>query len=228
MLLLHGGFETADYWKLLTGPLGEHFTTIAVDSRGHVRTTGTAASMTYSRLARDAVGLLDHLGIESAHLVGHSDGGSTTLHLLVDFADRVTSATLIGTPYSTANYPPNVMAHLRKFLADARAGTALRRHAAIYREMAPRPDYWPTLLDKVGEMWLTEPQFTLETLSAVRRPVLVLDAGADQFLPSSVFKALAEAIPNAKLKSIPNGTHNVVLEHPEEVVAAVLDFIRSR
>ena len=86
------------------------------------RTKGSNAPITYGRMAFDAIGLLDYLGIHSAHVIGHSDGGCTTLHLLIDYSDRVRSATLIGTPFNTDNYPPKVFEELQnamRMLAQA-------------------------------------------------------------------------------------------------------------
>jgi pimeloyl-ACP methyl ester carboxylesterase len=227
LLLLHGGFESADYWQTQPyGLLGERFTAIAIDSRGQGRTTGTDAPITYAQMALDTVRLLDRLGLAAVHVLGHSDGGCIALHLLMSFAHRIKSATLIGTPFNTSNYPPAVMAQLRNLVSAARAGTALKGRAAAYRAVAPSPEYWWTLTKKLGDTWLSEPRFTIDELRSIRRRVLVIDADADPFLPSSVFRTLAGAIPKATLRSFAGGTHNVARESPEELVAAMCDLVR--
>jgi pimeloyl-ACP methyl ester carboxylesterase len=224
LMLLHGGFSTADAWKPLFAPLSQQFTLIAPDSRGQGRTSGTAAPITYGRMAHDAVGLMDYLDLDAVHVVGHSDGGCNALHLLVDFGDRLKSATLVGTPFNTANYPPDVFEHLRAWMADAKEGQDFFGRREQYRKIAPHPEYWPTLVEKLGQTWLTQPQFTVGELATVRTPVLVINAGADQYLPSAVFQQLASAIPGAQTHSVPKATHDVIHEYPQEMGTVIRQF----
>jgi pimeloyl-ACP methyl ester carboxylesterase len=227
VLLLHGGFGSSDHWKKIAPILASHFLLIEPDSRGQGRTTGTDAPITYGRMASDAVGLLDYLGIHSAHVIGHSDGGCTTLHLLVDFSDRLKSATLIGTPFNTDNYPPNVFEELQTAMRELRDGGDFAGLKARTTALLPDPAYWPVLVEKLGATWLTEPKFSVGELGTIKTRVLVVRAGADQYLPAFVFDQLAAAIPNSRIIDFPKATHNVANEFPAELAAGVLALAQS-
>ncbi len=64
---------------------------IGVDFQAQRRTADIDRDLTYANLASDVVGLLDHLGIERAHVIGHSMGGGTALELAVNHPDRLLS-----------------------------------------------------------------------------------------------------------------------------------------
>jgi pimeloyl-ACP methyl ester carboxylesterase len=117
LVLLHGGFGSSDVWDEYFPLLSDH-TVITPDSRGQGRTSIGDGPLTYGRMAGDVLRLLDYLGIGQAHFVGHSDGGCILFHLLIDYPDRVASATLIGAPYHTDNYSPQVYAAIQKIISS--------------------------------------------------------------------------------------------------------------
>ena len=69
---------------------------IGVDFQAHGRTADIDRDLTYANLASDVVGLLDHLGIERAHVIGHSMGGGTALELAVNHPERLLSVVPIS------------------------------------------------------------------------------------------------------------------------------------
>lgn len=224
VVFLHGGFGSSETWDGYFPLLGQSHRVIAPDSRGQGRTTIGRGPISYGRMAGDAVRLLDHLGIAKAHFVGFSDGGCTTLHLLTDYPDRVRSATLIGTPYHTDNYPPEVFAGFGKLLADL-AGSERARSA--YAARAPDPAAWPELVKRLGRTWLTQPAFTEGELGLIEAPVLIVKVDRDEFIPAPVFDRLRVLIPHARVLHLPEGTHRVPTERPAEIAAGIRSFIAS-
>ena len=69
---------------------------IAPDSRAQGRTTDSDKPLTYQLMADDMIELLDRLGIDSAHVVGWSDGGITALDMAIRYPDRVRSVAASG------------------------------------------------------------------------------------------------------------------------------------
>ena len=111
---------------------------IGVDFQAHGRTADIDRDLTYANLASDVVGLLDHFGIERAHVIGHSMGGGTALELAVNHSDRLLSVV----PISASVRPegdapgPGRSQHVRHLHSDAdRAG--LRRHGRRVRQGRP-------------------------------------------------------------------------------------------
>src|SRR5215210_4828936 len=97
LVLLHGGVMTIEltYASLLPVLTGRH-RVIGVDFQAHGRTADIDRDLTYANLASDVVGVLDHLGIERAHVIGHSMGGGTALELGVNHPGRLLSVVPIS------------------------------------------------------------------------------------------------------------------------------------
>src|SRR5215813_310472 len=92
LVLLHGGMLTIDLnFSTLIPSLADRHQLIGVEMQGHGRTADIDREITPAALASDVVGLLDQLGIDRAHVFGHSLGGAVTLELGVNHPDRVRS-----------------------------------------------------------------------------------------------------------------------------------------
>nr|VFJ88691.1 MAG: Pimeloyl-ACP methyl ester carboxylesterase [Candidatus Kentron sp. H]VFJ90803.1 MAG: Pimeloyl-ACP methyl ester carboxylesterase [Candidatus Kentron sp. H]VFJ96929.1 MAG: Pimeloyl-ACP methyl ester carboxylesterase [Candidatus Kentron sp. H] len=101
VLFLHGNLTSSTCWEEVMLSLPAGYRAIAPDQRGY----GDAdprkkinAKRGMGDLADDAVALLDYLGLEQAHIVGHSMGGSVIWQLLIDCPERFLTATLIASP----------------------------------------------------------------------------------------------------------------------------------
>jgi proline iminopeptidase len=86
-------------WEPQMREFGKRYRAIAYAARGYTPSDVPADKNAYSykNVMRDCVAVLDHLGIESAHIVGLSMGGYTTLQVGLNHPDRVRSMTLAGT-----------------------------------------------------------------------------------------------------------------------------------
>jgi pimeloyl-ACP methyl ester carboxylesterase len=95
VVLIHGLGANLAFWYLTVLPaLVSDFRVTLYDLRGHGRSEMPANGYSTPYLAFDLYALLDHIGIETAHLVGHSFGGEIALHFAVLYPDRVASLTL--------------------------------------------------------------------------------------------------------------------------------------
>jgi pimeloyl-ACP methyl ester carboxylesterase len=104
VLFLHGNLSSATWWEEVMVSLPPRYRAIAPDQRGFGEADPAAhidATRGMGDLADDAVALLDHLGIERAHVVGSSMGGSVAWRLLMDHAARILTVTQVapGSPY---------------------------------------------------------------------------------------------------------------------------------
>ena len=224
LLLLHGGLGAAGGWRPLIDAL-TGFDIIAPDSRGQGRTTDGDGPMTYGRMAADMVGLLDHLGIERAHFAGHSDGGCLALHLLVDYPDRVLTATLAGTPLHHDDYREGAVNWMRKAFDKMRAGDDPGGFRGTYEALNPNPARWPIVMEKLAATWLSQPMFTDQVLAVVIVPVLVIVNSGDGFLPREAFERAANLFPIAESVEV-EGTHINIVEHPVDTARAIQAFTK--
>lgn len=226
--LLHGGFSSAEQWRSWLPLLNDEYNVLLIDSPGHGRSRMIDGPLSYARMTAEIVRLLDQLDLRRAHFVGHSDGGVIALHLLNDFEERVETATLIGTPFHLRNYRD--MSALDAVFSDLenRSGEIYEvLFDSVYKPVEPDPNAFPDLVTKLKRTWLSEPFFSDRQLASMTRPVLVVSAGQDEFLPAAVFEETAALISRARLLSIPDGDHNVPMTHADAVVSGLRRFLES-
>jgi pimeloyl-ACP methyl ester carboxylesterase len=104
VLFLHGNASSATYWEETMTALPAGYRGIAPDQRGYGgadRSKKIDATRGMGDFADDAVALLDTLGIDKAHVVGHSMGGSVIWRMMMDYPQRILTVTLAapGSPY---------------------------------------------------------------------------------------------------------------------------------
>lgn len=95
VLALHGLASSANWYDTVAPLLQKDFRIIAPDQRGHGQTTQAPSGYDWASVAADAIGLLDHLGIEQAAVLGHSWGGNVAVNVAAKFPDRTTSLVMI-------------------------------------------------------------------------------------------------------------------------------------
>jgi pimeloyl-ACP methyl ester carboxylesterase len=130
VVLLHCGF-VADSWKPLIDKtnLGERYQLIAYHRRGYGRSTRPTGPVSMDQQAADCLSLMRHLGLERAHLAGHSYGGAVALELARQYPGAVRSlmlleAVLPGVPRDPADqqfFMETVMAAAQRYGAGDRA-----------------------------------------------------------------------------------------------------------
>jgi len=239
VIMIHGIFGDHTRWTQQAVPLSSEFKVITPDSRGRGRTSDGEGPLSYGRMAADMVGLMDHLGIRKAHMIGHSEGGGIVLHALVDYPDRVASAVLIGTFYNVNNKPAafqqrsgTIMDKLARDLplTEEEQKEVIEGPFAYFKQsllsQAPDPSRFSVVMAKMHSSFTTQPTYTLDVLRTINRPVLVVKAGNDALVPALVFDDLASSIPNAEVAEFPQAGHMVMVEQADEINQSVKDFIR--
>jgi pimeloyl-ACP methyl ester carboxylesterase len=232
MILLNGMWldTLTNYFAVpFMDALAKHYTVLTFDPRGQGRTTLGNGPITYGRFAADVVRLMDKLGLDSAHFIGHSDGGCIQLNLLIDFCDRVKTATLLGTPYSHNAYNTKTKTLFSDWFAQMTHGLDVAESSEIhelggrYRKVSPHPEKFHEMLLLQRKCYATEPNIGLRQLAGINRPVLVIAGGMDQFISKEHFKLLADTIPEAQRVDFPDMTHDIG-PHLAAIAKAASDF----
>jgi len=219
VLLLHGGFGNSNYFgHLIPALVSRGYRVIAMDSRGHGRSTRSDAPMTYHLMAEDVIGLLDHLDIPRVSLVGWSDGGCTGFDLALNHPGRLAGLFAFG-----AN--ADVSGDREGFDKTPVFAAYLARTPGEYRKLSPTPDQWDAFSAAVGKMWDTLPAFTAAQLRSITVPTVIADGEFDEAIKQSHDRYMADTIPGARLVILPHVSHFAMLQNPREFNAAVLDFL---
>jgi pimeloyl-ACP methyl ester carboxylesterase len=176
LVLLHGGMMTIDLtFAGLIPELATRHTVIAVEAQGHGRTADTDRPITPAALASDVVALLDHLGIDRAHVLGHSMGAATALELAVRHPDRVRSVV----PVSGSVRPEG----MHEDLTDpSRHATSTRMptqqdfadFTEAYQRLSPHPEHFGDFLATLSSSQADTKGWSDEELAGITAPVLIV------------------------------------------------------
>jgi pimeloyl-ACP methyl ester carboxylesterase len=100
VVLLHGRTNALEVWALIADSLATDHRVIALDERGHGRSTKSGDPARYGRaMAEDVLGVLNHLGLRQAALVGHSQGALLAAYVAMHMPERVTKVALLAGPF---------------------------------------------------------------------------------------------------------------------------------
>ena len=222
VLLLHGGFANSAYLShLIKSLVGRGYYVIAMDTRGHGRSTSDNRSYDYRLLASDVIALLDHLKIAKVDLVGWSDGGCIGLQLAVDHSPRLNrlfsfgaNADISGLRVGAASNPVFVR--------------YLSRTESEYRSLSSTPREYPAFQAAMMQMWSRGPQFTRGELASISAPTTIADGQYDEGIRPDHNIYIASTIPGANLVVLPNVSHFAMLQNPDEFDSYVLAFLAWR
>jgi pimeloyl-ACP methyl ester carboxylesterase len=205
LILLHGNGEDSTYFKHQIDCFQGAYRVIAVDSRGHGGSPRGTAPLTLMQFAEDLAGLMDRLGIVSAHILGFSDGANVAMLFALAYPGRVRSIVLNGGNLC----PEGLTEQTRREIAEE-YDQALAAHDEARLELL--------------RLMIDEPHIDLAQLAQLDMPALVV-AGTDDMIEESHTRLIAESIPGAQLAFV-EGTHFVAAENPDafnRVVGAFLD-----
>ena len=219
LVLLHGGLGSTDMFGPVIPALAQHHRVIGVDLQGHGRTADIDREISVFHLADDVAALIAHLGVGPCDVMGYSLGGGVALQTAIRHPDAVRRLVVCSVPFRRDAFWPDILAQQAFVNADAAEMFKQTRMWEQYRAIAPRPEDFPRLLDKIGAAMKVDFDFTDE-IRALTLPVLVVAADSDIFPVShavEMFKLLGGAQrdgnwdgsgrPRSALAVIPRRTH---------------------
>jgi pimeloyl-ACP methyl ester carboxylesterase len=208
LVVLHGGMLTIDLnFATLIPTLARTHTVIAVEMQGHGRTANIDREITYPNLASDIVGLLDHLGIERAAVLGHSMGGGVALELAVSHPERLTAIVPISAGISKDGMHPD-LSDPSAFETSPIMPTPqdFADFKEAYERLSPHPEQFDAFLMSLSGMDNDFAGWTDEQLAGISCPVLIVQGDTDFTLVSHA-AVMLEKIPGSALAVLPATTH---------------------
>ena len=236
VFLLHGNGGSVQEWETtdVLQSLSRNFRVVAMDARGHGKSDKPHDPAAYGReLSLDVLRLMDHLGIQKAHVIGYSMGAQTVAHLIVIKPERFASAILGGAPgrfywtekdISQAN--ENAVERERDCISrgmiEARApigeppmseGEFKRRSAACFANK----EFDRFALAALGRGQATQ-TITREQAAAVDVPTLGIVGSLDGYLAN--FQELQKLRPDMQLVVIEGASHGTAARSPQFLSSA--------
>lgn len=237
VILVHGVGARGQVWDKVVERLAPHFRCISYDLRGHGGSEGADQPFGLDEFVADLEALRDRLGIDKAHVIGHSLGGMIAPAYAHSHPERVTSLGLISTAaFRSAEAFANLAAFVKRIdgggppavvdalldrwftdrfraehpnVVSARKEQVLQLDSRVYRET-----YNVFATAETGP-WLGE----------IKVPTLVMTGEFDTGCGPALNRRMAEAIPQSTLKILPDLKHSILVEAPDTVAKALLDFL---
>jgi pimeloyl-ACP methyl ester carboxylesterase len=192
MVLLHGGLGSGEMFGPVLDTLAEHHLVIAPDLQGHGRTADIDRPIDIGLMAGDIAALIGHLGLDQPDVVGYSLGGGVAFKTAVQYPDLVGRLVMGSASIRRDAIYPEILEQQGEVGAAAAEFMKDTPMYQLYQQVAPRPEDFPRLLDKMGESMAKDYDFT-EEVRGLRTPALIVAADADMAPPrhfAEVFELL--------------------------------------
>ena len=227
VLLIQGLGADKHGWTMQRLALSCNYQAIAFDNRGAGRSDKPHGSYSLEQMAADAIAVLHHAEVDTAHVVGASMGGAISQVLGLAYPERVRSLTLACTSCRNHEWRRQLLASWGT-AARARGMGSMTREAARW-VIGPRS--FRRLLPAIGwlgplafgrpthafaaqvEAILAADETLTEQLGTIEVPTLVVVGNQDILTPRGDSEELAEAIPTAELVVISGAAHGLMIEH---------------
>jgi 3-oxoadipate enol-lactonase len=239
VVFLHGIGGNRSNWEGQVAYFAARFCAVAWDARGYGASEDPPQTLKFSDYGDDLGGLLDHLGVERAHLVGLSMGGMILQDFYGRYADRVATLALVDTSVGFGSVSEEVR---RDFLA--------RRLDPLERGLMPA-DIAPTMVEVLVAKSATAAarqrmRASIEALRVapykqalhaiistdfrailphISVPTLVIVGDEDVVTPPPDAEFLTRNISGANLVKIPGAGHLTNIEQPQAFNAALEAFL---
>lgn len=212
LLLIHGNGGSMAAFSNTIPYFAKKYKVIAVDSRAHGRTIDNRDSLSFEMMADDFDALLTTMHIDSAYILGWSDGGINALVLAMRHPNKVIKLASTG-----ANLWPDSTGLIPSYWKGEQVDYTNWQKRMPLKDAASRNTYKIFMLD------FNQPNIPLLALRAIKAPSLII-GGDHDLIPVHHTVDIYQNIPNAQLWIVPNSGHPTLIEHRDEFNRIVDDF----
>ena len=192
LILLHGGLGSGEMFGPVLPVLAERHLVIAPDLQGHGRTADIDRPIDVRLMADDIAVLIEHLGLDRPDVAGYSLGGGVALLTAIKYPAMIRRLVAASAHIRRDAIYPDMLAQQGQVSAGAAEFMKDTPMYQLYQRVAPRPEDFPRLLDKMGAGMARDFDLT-EEVRGLQVPALIVAADADMAPPShyaEVFRLL--------------------------------------
>ncbi len=243
IVVLAGGLMDISSMAQSIGPLSRERQVIGIDLEGHGRTALRATPMSHARNGDDVAAVLRHLKIAKADVAGYSHGGDAAIRMTIQHPQMVRNLIVISTAAERDGWYPEVLKGMEAVSSSQAKQMQQTPLYTRYAEVAPHPEQFPQLLDRMGELMKKDYDWRAE-IKNLRVPTLLLFADHDAISMRHIAEFFAlfdggvrdagwEGTPRyarARLAIVPGYTHYNFGQGPDiaRVIKAYLDQPTSK
>ena len=229
LVLIHGYPLDHSIWDPILPLLEDTFTVIVPDLRGFGASSGVERTYGMEDYAADIAGLLDHLGVQQAALVGHSMGGYVALAFAKAYPARIRGLGLVSSQAPAD--PPDRKEGRYKTAADVEekgVGGVAESMPAKFSSDPALQSFSRELIGKqsvsgvAGALKaMAERQDSTELLKGFQMPLVIVHGDADELIPVDRAREIESAVMQARLYVLPGGGHLPMMQAPQETAEAL-------
>jgi pimeloyl-ACP methyl ester carboxylesterase len=234
IVLLHGSYMSIPLnWSHIIPLLAKDRKVIVTELQGHGRTRDIAREISYEGMADDVSGLLAHLEIDRADILGYSMGGGVAFQVAVRHPERVRRLVVLSAPYAHNGWWPEVEASFATFTADMFKGTPIKKE---YDRLGNDPAHFPEFVKKVIGIDL-KPYDWSGDVKNIQAPIFMAIGDADGVRYEhalELFRARGggqmgdiHGLPQSRLAILPGTTHIGMTQRTDWLIPMITDFLDS-
>jgi pimeloyl-ACP methyl ester carboxylesterase len=235
LIVLHGAYMNIPSMGAIIPTLAQTHKVYAVELQGHGRTTDINRPITYQNLADDVAGFMDAVGLTKADVFGYSMGAIAGLQLAIRHPQKVNRLVAASVAYDAKGWQPEFQAAIPQLNVEMILGMPF---AAEYRKLAPNPDGFPALAEKLIALE-KEPMAWEAEVRALKTPVLIITSDADvatlehsvamfRLLGGGIMGDMGKPLPASRLAVLPATSHTAVITQPVLLHAFIEPFLKGQ
>ena len=236
LILLHGGLGAGSMFGPNLPALAKGRQVITVDLQGHGRTADIDRPLTPQLMADDIAALIKHLKLDRPDVMGYSLGGGVATFVAIRHPELVRKLVIVSVNFKRSAIYPEMLAQQEQVGPEAAEFMKQTPMYQLYVSIAPRPEDFPRLLGKVGEMMKGDFDYSKE-IAGIKATTMIVAGDSDMFPPSHAAEFFGllgggkrdggwdgSGRPNARLAILPGMTHYAMGSAPA-LAATVIPFL---
>jgi pimeloyl-ACP methyl ester carboxylesterase len=234
LVLLHGSYMTIDLnFAQLIPELAKKRKVIALEMQGHGRTGDINRPYSYTSLASDIDGLLNHLKIDSADVLGYSLGGTVAFELAIKHPKRITSLVIISSVFRLDGWIQSARDLFPTIKPEFFEKTPLKTE---YDRLAPDKAHWNDWVNKMVASEVVPFDLGADNIKALKCPVLIISGDNDgvdlnhvaemyRLCGGGVFGDIT-GLPKSRLAILPGMTHVTLMMETAKLMSIIDPFLK--
>jgi len=188
LILLHGGLGSGEMFEPILATLTQRHRVIVPDLQGHGRTADIDRPLDIRLMADDIAALIDRLGLDGPDVVGYSLGGGVAFITASKYPEKVGKLVMASAHINSDAMPAEMRAQQSQVNAAAAEFMKDTPMYELYQRVAPHPEDFPRLLDKIGA-GMAKPFDFSEEVRGLQVPTMLVCADAEMAPPSHYVEA---------------------------------------
>jgi pimeloyl-ACP methyl ester carboxylesterase len=233
LVLLHGALSATEssFGKYIPTLAGTH-QVISLEMQAHGHTPDIDRPLRIRTMADDTVAALRELGVGRADFFGYSMGAGVAFDIAIRHPELVRKLVVASLTYNKSGFHPGLLEGMQMLKPEHLAGSPWQLD---YARVAPNPDAWPALLEKVKEMNLNLPDWSEDQILSIEAPTLIVIGDSDvvpehavqmfRLLGGGVSGDTPAGLPKSRFAVLPATSHTMMVDRAEVLLPMVMDFL---